>query len=126
MPLDGFQTIDLALDLSAAPGRLNGRQDCFVISPKAIRKTNQRSDSGSRGIANPLVHAVAIAGLQSLAEVTGKRMQPRKRGVSGGQAAKQILLQIRSQFAALADDDGGFLWRDAPGSPDQRAGSAPV
>ena len=43
-----------------------------MISPEAIRKTNQRPDSGLRGIADPIVHAVAIAALQCLAEITGE------------------------------------------------------
>jgi hypothetical protein len=74
LALNGFQTINLTVDLAAAPGKFNGGHDGVMVSPEeAIAKTKQRPDSGLDCIPDPLVHAVAIAVSQRLAEAAGER-----------------------------------------------------
>jgi hypothetical protein len=61
LPLDHFEPVNLAFDLTVTPRTFDGGADCPYISLEPECKTHQRSETGKLSNLNPVTHLLSIS-----------------------------------------------------------------
>jgi hypothetical protein len=110
LAFNGLQTIDLPLDLAAAPFGFRRGDDGAEVAAESPGESDQRPDSALGRMSDPLPHAFSLTLLERISELDGQHVYVGKARILLDQSLKQLVFCRGAVVRSLAQQ-GGCLFR---------------